>query len=230
MPTHYSGNFEETVVETASTTPTLMERMPTGVKAVVAAATLAVASGCSVNPPRTQSESLVRVNPHGHMKPSAAEYPAYRENQAVDPQTSRTLGGGAIGFLVCRILGATPAGSLGCGIVGGVIGHETYNQAEVTQREYDDLQKQMAEAYRGNTSVTNRRYSNLTRYVGVSQSGKIGKTYQVRFKIQEIATSGRLTNVYYVQAIVKSGTSHGGQALEIVPPSLFPGETSMPTR
>lgn len=230
MPHLPSSEFENSAITAGASTPnpTMFERLPTSVKSVMAIATLAVASGCSSTGPRPHEGTNIRVhNGHVHI-PAASTYPVYQENAPVDHKLNRTLGGGAVGYLVCRVLGATPAGSLGCAIVGGAIGNETYKPEQVTQRDMVQLERQMNKAYNGGLSSEAKVVDSNTRYVSVTKRGMIGKEYHVRFRVQEVTSAGRFAKGYYVHAIPQSAASEGGQALRLTPPILFPGESELP--
>jgi hypothetical protein len=99
---------------------------------------------------------------------------------------SRSVVGAGIGYVVCRALGSTTASGLGCAIVGGLIGSQTYDREQMERQDYEQLQWQIAQAYRSGISAVPKIIDNNTRHVGLVRKGMIGGVYHIRFKVQEV--------------------------------------------
>jgi len=112
--------------------------------------------------------------------------------------------GAGVGYVTCSILGSSPSTSLGCAIVGGLIGSQSYNRAEIELRDYEQLQRQIVRAYQTGLSAEPKWIDQNTRHVATTRKGMIGGVYHIRFKVQEVNHSGRIVRLYFVHATIKS--------------------------
>lgn len=203
MPLHSQVN--QTHVDfSENTRVSVLEKLPQSIKGIIAIVSLGVASGCSTsssyrpsptdqNLYRTQSGDMVYAPPKSEDIRTPSE-----------SSVSKSIIGAGVGYVACKVLGSSPGTSLGCAIVGGLIGSQSYDRTEMERQDFLQLQRQIVRAYQTGLSAEPKTIDSLSRHVGVTRKGMIHGVYHIRFKVQEVNTSGRVVRLYFVHATLKS--------------------------
>lgn len=182
----------------------LLEKLPRSIKGIIAVVSIGVASGCSTSSsyrPNPTDQNLYRTN-SGDM--------VYAPPKSLDIKTpsessvSKSIIGAGVGYVACKVLGSSPGTSLGCAIVGGLVGGQSYDRTELERQDFHQLQRQIVRAYQTGLSAEPKIIDSLTRHVATTRKGMIGGVYHIRFKVQEVGTSGRVVRLYFVHATLKS--------------------------
>ena len=232
-------NYEETISESVTQdTPAegsknhLADRLSASIKSMISIAALGVASGCSTQSQyRTHpTDANLRIVSQGNLYYSPPRQLGHGESPRPEGNINRSVLGAGIGYLTCRILGASSTTGIGCAIVGWSLGSQLYDRNEMDRRDYHQLQEQIVAAYKHGTSSAPKITDNNTRYVSVLRKGMIGKVYHIRFKVEEVNNLGRVSRLYFVHATLRSGLQGNAQPLYIIDPLPFPDEKEFPLR
>ncbi len=222
--------MEATSLETLPSPTSLLDKLPIGVKGIIAAVALGVSSGCTVIQYRTHpTDENLQVTPNGGLYYNPTKNLGRRPIQSEVP-ISRSFAGAGIGYVACRVLGVSPTSGIGCAIVGGLVGSQSYDSTEMDRQDYEQLQWQIVQAYKSGISAAPKIIDNNTRHVGLVRKGMIGNVYHIRFKVQEVNGQGRVVRLYFVHATLKSGVQGNNQPLQIIDPLPFPNEKEFPLR
>ncbi len=109
---------QNTLAEPAKNT--LADRLPASVKSIISIAALGVASGCSTQSQyRTHpSDANLTIVSQGNLYYSPPRQLGHGESPRTEGNINRSVLGAGIGYLTCRILGASATTGIGCAIVG----------------------------------------------------------------------------------------------------------------
>ncbi len=182
----------------------LLEKLPQSIKSTIAVVSLGVIAGCSTTPTDRSNPTDQRLSRMANGDLVYAPSKSIGRPANSESNVSNSVIGAGVGYVTCSILGSSPGSSLGCAIVGGLIGSQSFNRAELELRDYEQLQRQIVRAYQTGLSAEPKLIDQNTRHVAALRKGMIGNVYHIRFQVQEVNSNGRVVRLYFVHATLKS--------------------------